>query len=63
MHVGEGVSSRFGHTGEDPGASARVWTYAATGERVVVVSNVTDGAGAITRRIDALLADAGGRLE
>jgi CubicO group peptidase (beta-lactamase class C family) len=56
IHVGDGPSARFGHTGEDPGASARVWTYPATGERVAVVSNVTDGAGAITRRIDALLA-------
>lgn len=56
LHVGDGSSARFGHTGEDPGASARVWTYPATGERVAVVSNVTDGAGAVTRRIDALLA-------
>jgi CubicO group peptidase (beta-lactamase class C family) len=57
LHVGEGASARFGHTGEDPGASARVWTYPATGERVAVVSNVTEGAGAVTRRIDALLAE------
>ena len=56
LHVGEGPSTRFGHTGEDPGASARAWTYPATGERLVVVSNVTDGAGLVTRRIDALLA-------
>jgi CubicO group peptidase (beta-lactamase class C family) len=59
IHVGEGPSARFGHTGEDPGASARIWTYPATGERVAVVSNVTDGAGAITRRIDELLVRAG----
>jgi CubicO group peptidase (beta-lactamase class C family) len=58
LHVGEGPSARFGHTGEDPGASARVWTYPATGERVAVVSNVTEGAGAMTRRIDELLAGA-----
>jgi CubicO group peptidase (beta-lactamase class C family) len=56
LHVGDGPSARFGHTGEDPGASARIWTYPATGERVAVVSNVTDGAGPMTRRIDALLA-------
>ena len=56
LHVGEGPSTRFGHTGEDPGASARAWTYPATGERLVVVSNVTDGAGPVTRRMDALLA-------
>jgi CubicO group peptidase (beta-lactamase class C family) len=59
IHVGEGPSARFGHTGEDPGASARIWTYPATGERVAVVSNVTEGAGAVTRRIDALLAATG----
>jgi CubicO group peptidase (beta-lactamase class C family) len=59
IHVGEGPSARFGHTGEDPGASARIWTYPATGERVAVVSNVTEGAGAVTRRIDALLLEAG----
>jgi hypothetical protein len=56
LHVGEGETARFGHTGEDGGASARAWMYPATGERVAVVSNVTEGAGAITRRIDALLA-------
>jgi CubicO group peptidase (beta-lactamase class C family) len=56
IHVGDGESARFGHTGEDPGASARAWTYPATGERVAVVSNLTEGAGGVTRRIDALLA-------
>jgi CubicO group peptidase (beta-lactamase class C family) len=56
LHVGEGPSTRFGHTGEDPGASARAWTYPATGERLIVVSNVTEAAGPVTRRIDALLA-------
>jgi CubicO group peptidase (beta-lactamase class C family) len=63
LHVGDGPSARFGHTGEDPGASARIWTYPATGERVAVVSNVSEGAGAATRRIDALLADAGAPQE
>jgi len=56
LHVEQGASARFGHTGEDPGASARAWTYPATGERVAVVSNVTSGATLVTRRIDALLA-------
>jgi CubicO group peptidase (beta-lactamase class C family) len=60
LHVGDGPSDRFGHTGEDPGASARIWTYPATGERVAVVSNVTEGAGPITRRIDELLKRGGG---
>jgi hypothetical protein len=58
LHVGEGPSTRFGHTGEDPGASARAWTYPATGERLVVVSNVTEGARLVTQRIDELLAGA-----
>jgi CubicO group peptidase (beta-lactamase class C family) len=61
LHVGEGSSARFGHTGEDPGTSARIWMYPATGERVAVVSNVTKGAGAVTRRIDALLSEGGPR--
>ena len=61
LHVGEGASTRFGHTGEDPGASARVWTYPGTGERVAVVSNVTEGAGPITRRIDDLLVSGASR--
>jgi CubicO group peptidase (beta-lactamase class C family) len=56
LHVGDGPSVRFGHTGEDGGASARAWTYPASGERLAVVSNVTSGAGAMTRRIDELLA-------
>ena len=56
LHVGDGPSNRFGHTGEDPGASARVWTYPATGERVAVLSNVTEGVREITLRLDALLA-------
>jgi CubicO group peptidase (beta-lactamase class C family) len=58
LHVGDGPSHRFGHTGEDPGASARAWTYPTSGERVAVVSNVTRGAGPVTQRIDALLAGA-----
>jgi hypothetical protein len=55
LHVGDGGSARFGHTGEDPGASARVWTYPRTGERVAVLSNVTYGVIEVTLRIDALL--------
>ena len=55
-HIGEGPSTRFGHSGDDPGFSARAWVYPMTGERVVVLSNVTDGAAEAARRIDALLA-------
>jgi D-alanyl-D-alanine carboxypeptidase len=55
-HIGQGPTVRFGHSGDDPGFSARAWAYPATGERVVVLSNVTDGAAEATRRIDDLLA-------
>jgi CubicO group peptidase (beta-lactamase class C family) len=57
LHAGDGPSARYGHTGEDSGASARVWTYPATGERVAVLSNLTGGARQATLRIDALLAE------
>ena len=56
-HIGNGSSARFGHSGDDPGFSARAWVYRATGERVVVLSNVTDGAAEATRKVDAVLAD------
>jgi D-alanyl-D-alanine carboxypeptidase len=59
-HVGEGASARIGHSGDDPGFSSRVWAYPATGERVVVLSNVTDGAWQAMQRIDAVLAGASG---
>lgn len=55
-HIGQGPSARIGHSGDDPGFSARAWMYPATGERVVVLSNITDGAAEATRRIDDLLA-------
>jgi D-alanyl-D-alanine carboxypeptidase len=54
-HVGEGASARVGHSGDDPGFSSRLWAYPATGERVVILSNVTDGAWKATQRIDELL--------
>jgi CubicO group peptidase (beta-lactamase class C family) len=57
-HIGDGPSARFGHSGDDPGFSARAWVYPMTGERVVVLSNVTDGAAETARRIDDLLARA-----
>ncbi len=57
--VGEGPSRRVGHPGDDPGFCSRVWAYPATGERVVALSNVTDGAREAMRRIDALLAAVG----
>jgi CubicO group peptidase (beta-lactamase class C family) len=58
-HVGEGASARIGHSGDDPGFSARAWAYPATGERVVVLSNVSDGASKAAERIDDLLAGLG----
>ena len=56
LHVVDGASPRIGHTGVDPGADARVWAYPATGERVVVVSNVSGGAGPPSWLIDEMLA-------
>lgn len=52
----EGRIARLGHNGEDPGFSCRAWTYTATGERVVVQSNVTEGAWQPFTRLDELLA-------
>ena len=59
VHGGEGSSARIGHSGEDPGFSSRCWAYTATGERVVVQSNVTEGAWQPFRRLDELLSAAG----
>ena len=60
VHGGAGPTARIGHSGDDPGFSSRCWTYLATGERVVVLSNVTEGAWQPFRRIEELLAaDAG----
>ncbi|MDQ3127984.1 MAG: beta-lactamase family protein [Chloroflexota bacterium] len=50
--------ARIGHAGEDPGFSCRCWVYVATGERVVVQSNVTDGSWQPFKRLDELLTEA-----
>jgi CubicO group peptidase (beta-lactamase class C family) len=55
VHGGEGPSARIGHSGEDPGFSSRCWAYTATGERVVVQSNVTEGASQPFKRLDEML--------
>ena len=52
---GDGAA-RIGHAGEDPGFSCRCWVYVATGERVVVQSNVTEGSWQPFKRLDELLA-------
>ena len=54
IRVGEGPAARLGHSGEDPGFSCRAWAYD-TGERVVVLSNVTEGSWQPFKRIDELL--------
>ena len=54
IRVGEGASARIGHAGEDPGASSRCWAYD-VGERVVVLSNVTEASWEPFRRLDELL--------
>jgi D-alanyl-D-alanine carboxypeptidase len=53
--VGDGSTARVGHAGSDPGASSRCWAYE-RGERVVVLSNVTEGAWQPFKRLDAMLA-------
>jgi hypothetical protein len=53
--VGEGLRARVGHAGEDPGNSSRCWAYD-LGERVVVLSNTTEGAWQPFKRLDEMLA-------
>jgi CubicO group peptidase (beta-lactamase class C family) len=56
VHGGGGDTARIGHSGEDPGFSCRAWVYPATGERVVVQSNVSEGAWQPFRHLDERLA-------
>jgi CubicO group peptidase (beta-lactamase class C family) len=56
VHGGAGPTARIGHAGEDPGFSSRCWVYVATGERVIVQSNVTEGSWQPFKRLDELLA-------
>ena len=55
VHGGAGPSKRIGHSGEDPAFSSRCWAYPASGERVVVLSNVTEGAWQPFKRLDEML--------
>jgi hypothetical protein len=55
--VGDGPSARVGHAGDDPGASSRCWAYD-LGERVAVLSNVTEGAWQPFKRLDEMLSAA-----
>ena len=56
IHGGAAAMARIGHSGDDPGFSSRCWAYVASGERVVVQSNVTEGAWQPFRRLEELLA-------
>jgi CubicO group peptidase (beta-lactamase class C family) len=49
--VERGSRTWFGHTGEDHGASARAFHSPADGVSLVVLSNVTSGAGSVFRRL------------
>jgi CubicO group peptidase (beta-lactamase class C family) len=60
VHFGSGPMARIGHSGEDPGFSSRCWAYVATGERVVVQSNVTERSWQPFRRLEELLAAVAG---
>jgi CubicO group peptidase (beta-lactamase class C family) len=53
----EGRRRWIGHTGEDPGVSARIGWYPAIDVQVVILSNVSSAAGPAARAIDALLFD------
>ena len=55
VRFGEGETARVGHSGEDPGNSSRCWAYD-TGERVVVLSNVTEGSWQPFKRLEELTA-------
>lgn len=57
VHGGSGPTARIGHSGDDPGFSSRAWAYTVTGERVVVQSNVTEGAWLPFKRLDELLTE------
>lgn len=59
VHGGAGTTVRIGHAGEDPGFSCRAWVYLERGERVVVQSNVTEGAWQPFKRLDEMLATLG----
>ncbi len=55
IRVGEGGAVRVGHSGEDPGFSSRCWAYVG-GERVVILSNVTESSWQPFKRLDEMLA-------
>lgn len=57
IRAGAGVGARAGHSGDDPGFSCRCWAYEG-GERVVVISNVTEGAWLPFKRLEELLTEA-----
>jgi CubicO group peptidase (beta-lactamase class C family) len=46
---------RFGHGGEDPGASARAYHWPEQGRTAVVLANMSDAAGEVFTRIEELL--------
>jgi CubicO group peptidase (beta-lactamase class C family) len=55
VHVGAGPSARIGHAGEDPGFSSRCWAYPTSGDRVIVLSNVTERSWQPFLRLEELL--------
>ena len=59
IRAGKGAAVRVGHSGEDPGFSSRCWAYDG-GERVIVLSNVTEGAWQPFKVLDEMLAAATG---
>ncbi|HVL53658.1 MAG TPA: serine hydrolase domain-containing protein [Vitreimonas sp.] len=55
--AGEGEQRWVGHTGEDPGYSARLRWYPSLDLRMVVLSNVTNGAAPARAAVEAALFD------
>jgi CubicO group peptidase (beta-lactamase class C family) len=57
--IERGGRTWFGHTGEDHGASARAFHSPADGVSLIVLSNLTDGAGGVFRQLIDSLPTAG----
>jgi CubicO group peptidase (beta-lactamase class C family) len=55
VHAGAGQGARLGHGGDDPGFACRAYAYPELDLRVVVMSNVTEGAATTFRHIDGLI--------
>jgi CubicO group peptidase (beta-lactamase class C family) len=46
---------RYGHTGEDPGVSARLMYFPGTNTDVVILANLSDCTGPVLKMVDEIL--------